>query len=242
MNVKKGKCVKMSKEEITKIFESIKKENRTILTYEESRKVLELTGIPLNKMETATNIEECVEQANKIGYPIVMKIISKDVVHKTEAGGVKVGIKSEDELRTAYDTMMKKVKEHYPEAKIDGVSIEEMVDGVEILVGQTTDPQFGKMIAFGIGGVFVEVYKDVSFRLIPISKEDVKEMYSEIKGKKMLEGFRGMPALKLEELTELLLSISELVENNPMIKEMDLNPVMVTKNGLKAIDARIILS
>jgi len=116
-----------------------------------------------------------------------------------------------------------------------------MVTGVEVLIGQTTDPQFGKMIAFGIGGIFVEVYKDVSFRLIPISENDVEEMYCEIKGRKMLEGFRGMPALKMDDLKSLLLNISKLVENHPEIKEMDLNPVMVTKEGLKAIDARIIL-
>ncbi|MHA1303976.1 MAG: acetate--CoA ligase family protein, partial [Candidatus Heimdallarchaeaceae archaeon] len=197
--------------------------------------------IPLNKMEFAINLEECIEKAKEVGYPIVLKIISKDVIHKTEAGGVKVGIKSEEELMTAYEEMMKSVKEHYPEAKIEGVSIEEMVEGVEVLVGQTTDPQFGKMIAFGIGGIYVEVYKDVSFRLIPITEADVREMYAEIKGRKMLEGFRGKPAINLDELTELLLNISKLVEENPIIKEMDLNPVMVTEEGLKAIDARIIL-
>ncbi|MHA1399006.1 MAG: acetate--CoA ligase family protein [Candidatus Heimdallarchaeaceae archaeon] len=228
-------------EEIKTILREIKEQGRTVLTYEESRKVMELASIPLNKMEFAINLEECIEKAKEVGYPIVLKIISKDVIHKTEAGGVKVGIKSEEELMTAYEEMMKSVKEHYPEAKIEGVSIEEMVEGVEVLVGQTTDPQFGKMIAFGIGGIYVEVYKDVSFRLIPITEADVREMYAEIKGRKMLEGFRGKPAINLDELTELLLNISKLVEENPIIKEMDLNPVMVTEEGLKAIDARIIL-
>jgi len=228
-------------DEINKIFEEVKGQGRNVLTYEESRKVMELAGVPLNKIEVGKNLDECIAKANEIGYPVVLKVISEDIIHKTEAGGVKVGIKSDSELKKAYEEMMESVTTYHPGAKIDGFSIEEMVSGVEVLVGQTTDPQFGKMIAFGIGGIFVEVYKDVSFRLIPISENDVEEMYCEIKGRKMLDGFRGMPALKMDDLKSLLLNISKLVENHPEIKEMDLNPVMVTKEGLKAIDARIIL-
>ena len=137
--------------------------------------------------------------------------------------------------------MMINIKKHYPTAKIDGVSIEEMVKGTEILIGSMTDTQFGKMIALGIGGIFTEIYKDVTFRLIPITKDDVKEMMNEIKGKKIFEGFRGLPQVKTEELTNLMLKISKLVEENPIIKEMDLNPVVATEKGLITIDARIIL-
>lgn len=227
--------------EISNMLNEIKQQNRTILTYEESREVMRKANIPLNKMAVAKNTKECKERAKEIGYPVVLKIISEDVIHKSDAGGVKVGIRTEEQLVESYNDMMESIKEHYPEAKIEGVSIEEMVSGVEIIIGQTTDPQFGKMIAFGIGGVFVEVYKDVSFRLIPITKEDVEEMVDEIKGKKMLHGFRGQPAIDIDELSELMLNISNLVYKNPIIKEIDLNPLMVTKKGIKAIDARIIL-
>ncbi len=228
-------------ESISKMLNDIKSQGRTVLTYEESRKVMELAGLPLNKMVIAKDLNDCIVKANEIGYPIVLKVISEDVLHKTEVGGVKVGIKTEEELRAAQLEMEKNVLKHYPNAKIEGYSIEEMVKGVELLIGQTTDIQFGKMLALGIGGIFVEIYKDVAFRLIPINESDVKEMYHEIVGRKMFEGFRGMPKIDMDELTTVLMNISKLVETNSIIKEMDLNPVMVTEKGLVVIDARIIL-
>ena len=202
---------------------------------------MKLADIPLNQMEFAQDLEDGIEKANKLGYPIVLKVISEDVVHKSDSGGVKIGINSEDDLRNAYNEMMQSVKAYYPGAEIEGVSIEEMVSGVELLIGTSTDSQFGKMIAFGIGGVFVEVYKDVSFRLIPVTKQDIIEMINEIEGKKILNGFRGMPAVNNDDLISLILKVSKLVEENPIIDEMDLNPVVVTEQGLKAIDARIVL-
>ena len=227
--------------EIKKMLEKIKKQGREVLTYEESRKIIDLAGLQLNKMALATNAEESIEKAREVGYPIALKIVSEDVIHKSDAGGVKVGIKSDGELKKSYEDMMVSIKKHYPTAKVDGVSIEEMVEGVEVLIGSMTDSQFGKMIALGIGGIFTELYKDVTFRLIPIIKEDVKEMINEIKGKKLFEGFRGFPPVKKDELISLMLKISKLVEENPIIKEMDLNPVVATEKGLITIDARIIL-
>lgn len=227
--------------EIKKLLEEIKDQGREVLTYEESRKIINLAGLPLNKMALATNAEESIEKAREVGYPIALKIISEDVIHKSDAGGVKIGIKSDEELKKSYEDMMISIKKHYPTAKINGVSIEEMVKGTEVLIGSMTDTQFGKMIALGIGGIFTEIYKDVTFRLIPITKEDVKEMMNEIKGKKIFEGFRGLPQVKKEDLTNLMLKISKLVEENPIIKEMDLNPVVATEKGLITIDARIIL-
>ncbi|MCG3220111.1 MAG: acetate--CoA ligase family protein [Candidatus Heimdallarchaeota archaeon] len=228
-------------EEISLLLKQIKDLNRETLTYEESRKIMKLAEIPLNQMYIARDVREGIEKANKIGYPIVMKIISEDVIHKSDSGGVKVAINSDDDLKIAYDEMIESVKKYYPDAKIEGVSIEEMVKGVELLIGINTDLQFGKMIAFGIGGVFVEVYKDVSFRLIPVTKQDIEEMIDEIEGKTILDGYRGMPEVNKEELILLILKISKLIEENPSIKEMDLNPVVGTEDGLKAIDARIIL-
>lgn len=202
---------------------------------------MKLSGIPLNRMELAEDLDESLIKANSIGYPVVLKIVSEDVLHKSDSGGVKIGINSDEDFRNAYEEMMKKVRRFHPNVKIDRVSIEEMVEGVELLIGTNTDSQFGKMIALGIGGIFVEVYKDVSFRLIPVRKEDVEDMLSEITGRKLLDGFRGKPKVDKEELISLVLKISKLVEENPSIKEMDLNPVVATSEGLKAIDARIIL-
>ncbi len=234
-------CVSIMNEKIRLILDAVKKEERSILNYEESREIMKIAGIPLNEMKIAKNRDEAIFEANNIGYPIVLKIISKEVLHKSDAGGVKIGIKSDAELNEAYEEMMKNIKQHYPNAIIEGVSIEEMVEGVELLIGTNTDSQFGKMIALGIGGIFVEIYKDISFRLIPITKEDVKEMINEIKGKKLLDGYRGMPIVDKEKLISLTLKVSQIIEENPSIKEMDLNPIVATNEGLKAIDARIIL-
>ncbi|MCG3223871.1 MAG: acetate--CoA ligase family protein [Candidatus Heimdallarchaeota archaeon] len=226
---------------IESIFEDARHQKRTVLNYEESRKVMDLAGIPLNKMKVAKDLEESIQRANEVGYPIVLKVISEDVIHKSDSGGVKVGIKSDDELSKSYQEMMINVLSFYPDAKIEGVSVEEMVSGVELLIGTNTDSQFGKMIALGIGGIFVEVYKDVSFRLIPVSSKDVRDMIDEIKGRAMFDGFRGLPKVNLGELTSLILILSKLIEDYPIIFEMDLNPVVATENGLLAIDARIIL-
>ncbi len=233
--------MKVMNKAIEKLLNSVKDNNRAILTYEESRKIMSFAGIPLNKMEVAKDCDDCLVKAKSIGYPIVLKIVSEDVLHKSDSGGVKIGIKSGEDLKKAYEEMIIKVRRFYPDAKIGGFSIEEMVEGVELLIGTNTDPQFGKMIALGIGGIFVEVYKDVSFRLIPVNDEDVEDMINEIKGRKMLDGYRGKPKVDKDELKSLVLRISKLIEANPIIKEMDLNPVVATKDGLKAIDARIIL-
>ncbi len=239
MNRRIGVIPQMSS--IESILDEAKHQERTVLTYEESRKVMKLAGIPLNKMKVANNLEESILKAKEVGYPVALKIISEDVIHKSDSGGVRVGIKSDDELSKSYEEMLTSVLSFYPDAKIEGVSVEEMVSGVELLIGTSTDEQFGKMIAFGIGGVFVEVYKDVSFRLIPVTSKDIQNMIDEIKGKTMFGGFRGMPKVNLDELTSMILTISKLIEKYPIIREMDLNPVVATESGLRVIDARIIL-
>ena len=138
-------------EAIKTILDTVRSEDRVILTYEESRKIMELADFPLNKMEIAKDSEDAILRANKIGFPVVIKVVSEDVVHKSDAGGVKVGIKSDEELRRAFEEMMVSVKNYYPDSVIEGVSVEEMVEGVELLIGTNTDSQFGKMIALGIG-------------------------------------------------------------------------------------------
>jgi acyl-CoA synthetase (NDP forming) len=218
------------------------KTGKSVLTMEESRKIIELSGIPINKSGLATSGGEAVKLANEIGYPIVMKIISPQIIHKTDVGGVKVNITSEDEVIKYYNEIVINVKEKVPNADIKGVLLEEMVHGPEFIVGTTVDPQFGHIIMFGIGGIFVEIYKDVSFRLVPINQGDAEDMLNEIKGKPLLDGVRGFPKANREQLVNILLRVSDLVSSNPIIQEMDINPLIATEKGIVAVDAKIILS
>lgn len=223
-----------------RITEAVK-EGRTVMTVDESRDILNLCGIPINKSGLAADSDEAVKLANEIGYPVVMKIVSPQIIHKTEVGGVVVNIGSDNELKKSYDEMIERAKSKVPDAEITGVLLEEMVKGSELIVGTTEDPQFGPMIMFGIGGVFVEVYKDVSFRLIPITAGDAQDMLNEIKGKAILAGVRGLPAASTEQLVDILTKVSTFVEENPEVSEMDINPLIATEKGLIAVDARIIL-
>jgi len=227
-----------NKEKIWEIIEKVKEEGRKILTLLESREILKILGIPLTKGVLLKRKED----VNKAGvrYPVVMKIVSKDVIHKTDVGGVKINISSAEEAKKAYQDIILNVKEKLPEAEIEGIWLEEMVSGTELIIGTATDPTFGKMIMFGLGGIFVEVLKDVSFRLIPIHLKNAEAMYEEIKARHILEGARGMPKVNRKRLQEILVYVSEFVHNFP-VKEMDINPLVVTKNGLKAIDVRIVL-
>ena len=226
---------------IMDVFKSSKKKNQEFLGYEESRKVLADIGIPFNKTMLVTSINELEQACKEIGFPVVLKIVSPDISHKTEIGGVKIGIQTLKEAKAAYNGMIQAAKKHFPDAKIDGVMVEEQISGSELFVGVTKDPQFGHLIAFGMGGIFVEVYKDVSFRLIPIEVSDAKQMIHEIRGRKIFEGYRGRPKVDETELIDVLLKVSKFITEYPMVREMDINPLMVTHSGIKAIDARVIV-
>jgi acetyl-CoA synthetase (ADP-forming) len=231
----------MSTKKISEHISSAIKSGKSILTLEEAREIMELWGIPFNKSGFAVTEDEVVSLANEMGYPVVFKVVSPQVVHKTESGGVKLDIDSEDEARKAYREIMKSVKEKVPDAEIEGISVDEMVKGTELIIGTTVDPQFGHMIMFGIGGIFVEIYEDVSFRLVPITPGDASDMLHEIKGKPLLDGARGRPKVDEKELVSILMKVSELVHEHPDIQEMDLNPLMATEKGVVAVDARMIL-
>ncbi len=216
-------------------------EDRKVLDVNESRQVLSDMGVPMDRAALAQSRDEALKAAAGIGFPLVMKIVSPDIVHKTEVGGVLVGLRDHNEVLHSYDAMMAAVKAARPEARVKGVLIEEMVRGTELIIGSTCDPQFGRMLMFGMGGVFVEVYKDVSFRLVPIADFDAREMIEEIRGKAIFEGARGYPRADKAELARLLLGISAGVSRYPEIEELDINPLMVTDRGLMAADARVIL-
>lgn len=225
-----------------KIITDSLQRDETTLTLKQSRDLLQSIGIPLNKSFFASDIAGIKNMSGSIDYPLVMKIVSPQISHKTDVGGVKINIATEAALLKSYEDMIDSVQKKVPHASIEGVVIEEMVSGTELIIGVTTDHIFGHLIMFGMGGILVETYRDVCFRLIPLTRVDAKKMIEEIKGKKILDGLRNLPRVNKEQLVEIILSISDLVEENPEIKEMDINPLVATAQGLVAIDARIMLA
>lgn len=207
----------------------------------EARRVLEHYKIPLPEWKFIKTVEEAKEFARKFGYPLVLKIVSKDIIHKSDVGGVIVNIKSEQELEKAVEKISTNVKKKAPKARIDGLLIQKMVEeGLEIIIGGKTDEQFGQTIAFGLGGIFTEVFEDVSFRIVPIARNDAEDMIREIKGYKILKGYRGK-SYDVGALVEILLKTSRLLEENQEIRELDINPVIALSKGAVAVDARIII-
>jgi len=171
-----------------------------------------------------------------------LKIASPDIVHKSDAGGVKLGLENARAVGQAYDDILAAAKQKHPKAEILGVAVQKMArPGVEVIIGMSKDDQFGPVLMFGLGGILVEVLKDVSFRLVPLAKKDAAEMVREIKGYPLLEGYRGQAAVKISYLENLLLKVSDFVEKNPEVKELDLNPIFAYSDGALAVDARVIL-
>ncbi|HEY8429399.1 MAG TPA: acetate--CoA ligase family protein [Sandaracinaceae bacterium] len=206
-----------------------------------ARAILEAAGVRYNRSGTAKDEDEAVEIACGIGWPVVVKLVSNDVIHKSDVGGVVLDVVGEDGVREACASIRANVAKAQPGARIDGFTIEEQVKGTEIIVGMSRDPQFGPMMMVGMGGIFVEVYKDVAFRLVPMTRRDALDMISEIRAQPLLDGARKRPVLDRAELAEVLLRISDLVQACPEIRELDLNPLVITKDGLVAIDARVIV-
>jgi len=220
-------------------------EGRKKLLEHEAMEVLEGFGIPVAPYGFARSEDEAVSVAEKIGYPVVLKVVSPDISHKTDVGGVVVGVKSDSDAREAYRRIMENVKKHAPSARIVGVLVQKMAEPgyVEVIVGATRDSTFGPVIMFGLGGIFVEVLKDVSFRVAPLTEEDADSMVREIKSFKILEGYRGMPPRGLDAIKEIILKTSKLMLSLEEVQDVDLNPIMLYEKGRGAVvvDARIIL-
>lgn len=227
--------------ETKKLLKEAIEQKRKVLTVQESKKMLEEEGFPVNPTGFGQNLPEILTIAKKIGFPVAMKVSSEDIIHKSDVGGVVTGIRSESELEEQYEVMQQSISQKLPNAKIEGIIIEKMESGVELLIGSTLDPMFGPILAFGLGGIYVEILKDVVFRLIPIEPEDATEMLIEIKAAKILNGVRGQPPVDKKALVELLIKTSNFIANNPEIEELDLNPVFASEKGVSVVDARIIL-
>ncbi len=227
---------------IQSIVEKAKSASRTLLNEIESKALLSEAGIPVVETRLATSKQEAVAMSKKLGFPVVLKIVSPEITHKSDMGGVKLGLKTSKQVEAAYEEVQSAAKEKYPDAVFEGVSVQKMArPGTEVIIGMTKDSQFGPVLMFGLGGILVELLKDVSFRIVPLQKEDAREMIREIKGYPILEGFRGMEPVDVSVLEEILLKLSRFVDENPEIKELDLNPIFAYRDGAVAADARIIL-
>jgi len=218
-------------------------EGRSLLNEVEAKQLLQEAGVPVQPTTLARSREEAQEQAESAGYPVVLKIVSPEIIHKSDVGGVKLKLEDRDAVGAAYDDIMRACKAAQPNANIVGVAVQRMADqGTEVIVGMTTDPQFGPVMMFGLGGIMVEVLKDVAFRLVPLSDRDAGQMIDEIKGRPILEGVRGQPAADIEALKSAILKVSEFVAQHPEVRELDLNPMFAYPDGAVAVDARIVLS
>ncbi|MYZ37473.1 MULTISPECIES: acetate--CoA ligase family protein [unclassified Streptomyces] len=218
-------------------------EGRTALTAPEGKAVTDAYGIPTPAEALAETVDDAVALADRIGFPVALKIVSPEILHKTEAGGVRIGLNSTAEVRGAFLSIVTNVRAYDPKARILGVQVQQMVPaGTEVLIGTVTDPAFGKIVAFGLGGVLVEVLKDVTFRLAPATRDDALSMLDGIRAAEILRGVRGGAAVDREALAGLVVKVSRLAADFPEIAEVDLNPVFASENGVMAADVRILLT
>ncbi|MXX18977.1 MAG: acetyl-CoA synthetase [Dehalococcoidia bacterium] len=222
---------------------SARAENRTLLSEVEAKAALGNAGIPVTATTLAQTREEAAAQAEAIGYPVALKVVSPNVAHKSDVGGVVLGLESHEEVAEGYDEIISSVQAAQPSANIEGVSVQEMASpGVEVIVGVTTDPQFGPVMMFGLGGIMVEVLGDVAFRLAPLGEGDARDMIDEIQGRQVLDGVRGQPPVDIRAIEAMLDGVSAFAAEHPEVAELDLNPVIASPEGAIAVDARIVLA
>jgi 4-hydroxybutyrate---CoA ligase (ADP-forming) len=234
----------VDKSKVRQVFDEVRAQSRTTLLEEEGYKVLEAYGFSIPKKHLAQNEEECIKAVQEIGYPVVMKIASPEIVHKSDAGGVKIGLKNEDEIRQAFRTIISNAKKYKPDAKIDGILVQEMIkSGKETILGAKFDPILGPLIMFGLGGIYVEVLKDVVFRLAPLEEREATRMIESVKTINLLKGVRGEKPHDLGAIRESLQRLSQLITDFQEIEELDVNPLLVLEDGkgVRAIDIRISL-
>jgi 4-hydroxybutyrate---CoA ligase (ADP-forming) len=235
----------VDQEKVKTVFYNVRKAGRINLLEEEGYEVLAAYGFPTPKNILVTSEEQCIRAANEIGYPVVLKIASPDIIHKSDAGGVKVGLNNNDEVQRAFRSIIENARKYRTDAKIQGILVQEMVrSGKEIILGSKKDPLFGSLIMFGLGGIYVEVLKDVIFRLAPVGQEEAKRMVESIKTVKLLKGVRGEKPSDLQSIIDNLQRLSQLVTEFPEIEEFDMNPLLVFEEGKGAcaVDVRMTLS
>jgi len=229
--------------DVRRVLDTVKAEGRTALTAPEGKVVCEAYGIAVPKEGVATSAADAAKIATAMGFPVVLKIVSPDILHKTEAGGVLVGVKSAEDAQKGYDTIIANAKKYNAKANVLGVQVQEMLTGgQEVIIGAVTDPVFGKLVAFGLGGVLVEVLKDITFRLAPATEADALSMLDGIAAAQILKGVRGAHPVNRDALAKMIQNVSQLIADYPEIAEMDLNPVFATRDGAIAADVRIVVN
>jgi acyl-CoA synthetase (NDP forming) len=218
------------------------REERSSLLIDEAYRICNLHHIPTPKFRVVIHLQEAVDEAKEIGYPVALKILSPQIIHKSDVGGVILNVEDENELRTEYEKLIAEVNRREPSAKITGVLVEKMMaPSTEVIVGGIRDSQFGPAVMFGMGGMFTEVYDDVAFRVAPIDRIDALNLIHGLKGSKVLEGIRGKPPADIDSVVNVLTNVSDLMMEHDAINQLDLNPVIVYPDGLCAVDSRIIL-
>ncbi len=231
-----------NKNAVRQVLDKVKAEGRTSLTAPEGKLVCDAYGIAVPREGVAATAAEAAKLAAGMGFPVVMKIVSPQILHKTEAGGVIVGVKSADDAQKAYDTIVANARKYDAKATILGVQVQQMIGGgQEVIIGAVTDPSFGKLVAFGMGGVLVEVLKDITFRLAPATKDDALSMLDGIAAGEILKGVRGADPVDRDALAAMIVAVSELIADFPQIAELDLNPVFASKGGAIAADVRVVV-
>lgn len=228
---------------MNEILDRARKENRTVLTEIESKQILEEAGIDCTETRLARARAEAVSLSDAFGYPVVLKISSSDITHKSDAGGVKLNLKNSAEVEAAYDGITQSAQQQFPHARVEGISVQRMAKpGIEVIMGMTQDPSFGPVLMFGLGGILVEVLQDVAFGIAPLEQKDAAAMIDQVKGKRLLEGYRGQNSVDKSCLENMLLRLSAFVDGRSEIAEIDMNPVFARKDGAIVVDARIILT
>ncbi len=225
------------------VISTARSQGRLLLNEVEAKQVLAEAGVPVVAAKLARTRDEAIAWAKATGFPVALKVVSPDITHKSDVGGVKLNLADEAATGAAFDDILAAAKKAQPDARIDGVSVQKMAaPGTEVIIGINADPQFGPVLMFGLGGVLVEVLEDVAFRIVPIEPRDARRMVREIKGFKLLEGYRGQPPADVAALESMLLKVSQFVDSHPEVAELDLNPVFAYPDGAVAVDARIVLS
>ena len=233
----------VDKDAVRTIIEDAKKNSIYTLGLE-SFDLLKAYGIPTVGTALTKTVEETIESAEEIGYPLVMKIISPQISHKSDVGGIKLNLNDAEEVKAAYEDMMEKIPLKEPEARLEGVQLQKMLSGgMEVIIGMVQDPTFGPMLMFGLGGIYVEILKDVKFAIAPVHEIEANDMITGIKTHELLEGIRGYKAKDIESITDIILRISQLVIDFPEINEFEINPLMVFDEGegALAVDMRLML-
>src|ERR1700731_4676686 len=243
IDLSRRKLMSNSKDAVRKILDLVKADKRTSLTAPEGKLVCDAYGIPVPKEGVAKSAEEAAKIATAMGFPVVMKIVSPDILHKTEAGGVIVDVKTAADVEQNYETILANARKYKSDAKIEGIQVQQMLlGGQEVIVGAVTDGSFGKLVAFGLGGILVEVLKDITFRLAPATTEDALSMLDGIQAAEILRGVRGAQPVDREALAAMIERVSALVGDFPEISELDLNPVFASEKGATAADVRVVLN